>query len=102
MRLNLSPIPLSRMTWLQLLIVVLLIANLLVGARIALGQGDLEGGNPPVLGTVGITGHFGCADVNTGAVRVFRERHQTEGVNAPHDACSPNEYRIVIFFDHDD
>ncbi len=84
----------------QLLIVALLVANLAVGgARIAFA--DLfEGGSPPKLG-FGVTGHYGCADLITGDVRVFRHQHTAFGTNPPFDACTPSEYRIITFFDHD-
>lgn len=88
-----------RVPFLKLLIVVLLIANLLVGgARIVLGQ-DGEAGNPPDLDNP-ISAHLGCADISTGAVRVFRTHHSTFGTR-PLSDCTPAEYRIVIYFAHD-
>jgi len=88
-----------RVPFLKPLIVVLLIANLFVGgAQIVLAD-NFEGGNPPPLAN-GVNGHLGCANLSDGQVRVFKDLHQTYGTNHPSDACTPNEYPIVIFFAH--
>lgn len=86
----------GRVPTFKTLIVLLLIANLLVGgAQIALSGDGFEGGDPPPPRQ-----HLGCADLQGGAVRVFRDLHTTFGTNAPHNACTPNEYPISIFFGH--
>lgn len=86
----------GRVPTFKTLIVLLLIANLFVGgAQIALGDG-FEGGDPPSPAQ-----HLGCADLQSGGVRVFKDLHgATFGTNAPRNACTPNEYPISIWFGH--
>ncbi len=87
-----------RVSFLQLLIVALLIANLAVsGARIVMA--DTESGSPPAFANP-LTNHLGCADVSDGKLRVFRNQHSGFGNNPPFDACSPNEFPVLIFFAH--
>ena len=96
MRLALSS--LTRPQLLQVLIAVLLVANLVFGAARLVLAADYDGGGNPL--NQNMRPHLGCVDKNNGALRAFTTQHEAFGTNPPHDACTPGEIEIGIWFGH--